>query len=113
MKEPNEPEKKPSKGRRAKGQTQTSISLSEEILRRARTAAEKDRRSFSQWIEMLLDAYFKRIDAEAEAEIQSKTIAAFPDHSVTKAAEDTGPAREMPIQKPGTTYREQKVGNGK
>ncbi len=63
---PNE-EDKPAKPRRAKGQTQTSISMSRSVLERARKAAESDRRSFSQWLEMLLEEHFQAEDGAQES----------------------------------------------
>ena len=41
-------------GRRANGKTQTSISLSEEALDKARAAAEADGRSLSNFLERLI-----------------------------------------------------------
>ncbi|MAS93956.1 MAG: hypothetical protein CMO55_12245 [Verrucomicrobiales bacterium] len=41
-------------GVRAKGKTQTSISLREDLLNRAKEAAEGENRSFSNWLENLL-----------------------------------------------------------
>jgi hypothetical protein len=39
---------------RAAGKGQTSISLRQELLDAAKLAAEKENRSFSNWLEMLL-----------------------------------------------------------
>jgi hypothetical protein len=39
---------------RSEGKTQTSISLRVEILEAAKTAAAKDNRSLSNWLEILL-----------------------------------------------------------
>ena len=39
---------------RAEGKTQTSISLKGELLEAAKIEAEKEGRSFSNWLEMLL-----------------------------------------------------------
>lgn len=41
-------------GRRGDGKTQTTLSLSEEVLEKARRAAEEDGRSLSNFIEQLL-----------------------------------------------------------
>lgn len=41
-------------GRRGDGKTQTTLSLSEEVLEKARKAAETDGRSLSNFIEQLL-----------------------------------------------------------
>ena len=41
-------------GRRASGKTQTSLSLSDEVLEKARANAEKEGRSLSNYIEQLL-----------------------------------------------------------
>lgn len=55
-------EKKPKETpRRAKGKTATSISLSEETLRKAKIAAERDGRPLSNWIERLLQEVTKNI----------------------------------------------------
>lgn len=50
--------KKGAQSRRAKGQTQTSLSMSESILAKAREAAAEDKRSLSQWIELMLEEHF-------------------------------------------------------
>lgn len=39
---------------RSEGKTQTSISLRKDILEAAKIAAEKDNRSLSNWLELLL-----------------------------------------------------------
>jgi len=39
---------------RSEGKTQTSISLRKDILEAAKIAAEKDNRSLSNWLEILL-----------------------------------------------------------
>ncbi len=41
-------------GMRAPGKTQTSITLSEDLLDRARAVAEQDGRSLSNWLEQLI-----------------------------------------------------------
>lgn len=41
-------------GKRAPGKTQTSLTMSEEILSKAKAAAERDGRSLSNYIEQLL-----------------------------------------------------------
>jgi hypothetical protein len=41
-------------GMRAPGKTQTSITLSEELLDQARVVAEQDGRSLSNWLEQLI-----------------------------------------------------------
>lgn len=41
-------------GRRAPGKTATSVSLSGELLDKARAAADADGRSFSNWLEKTL-----------------------------------------------------------
>jgi hypothetical protein len=41
-------------GMRAPGKTQTSITLSEDLLDQARAAAEQDGRSLSNWLEQLI-----------------------------------------------------------
>lgn len=46
-------------GVRAAGKTATSISLSEELLAKARDAAEQDGRSLSNWIEQQLKEALK------------------------------------------------------
>ena len=43
-------------GVRADGKTATSISISEDLLNRARNAAKEDGRPFSNWLEKLLEA---------------------------------------------------------
>lgn len=50
------PKKEPRKhyGRRGGGKTQTSISLSDDTLEKARASAEKEGRSLSNYIEQLL-----------------------------------------------------------
>jgi hypothetical protein len=45
---------KPRSHARAQGKTQTSISLKQELLEAAKLAAEKENRSFSNWLEILL-----------------------------------------------------------
>jgi predicted HicB family RNase H-like nuclease len=49
-------ESKPRKkyGRRGAGKTQTSVTMSEETLEKAKAAAEKDGRSLSNYIEQLI-----------------------------------------------------------
>lgn len=47
-------EKKARNHGRAEGKTQTSISLRRELLEAAKAAAEKDNRSLSNWLEILL-----------------------------------------------------------
>jgi len=51
--------KKTRHGIRADGKTATSISLSEDLLKKAREAAEEDGRSFSNWIEQQLKEALK------------------------------------------------------
>lgn len=41
-------------GKRADGKTQTSVSLREELLEAARSAAARENRSLSNWLENLL-----------------------------------------------------------
>ena len=45
---------KPRNHSRAEGKAQTSISLRRELLEAAKEAAEKDNRSLSNWLEILL-----------------------------------------------------------
>lgn len=49
-----ESQKQTRHGKRAEGKTQTSITMSEELLNRAKEAAAKDGRSLSNWIEQLI-----------------------------------------------------------
>ncbi len=56
MKPKNQTQPPDSKGkaRRGPGQTQTTISISEDALEKARTAAAADRRSLSNFLELLI-----------------------------------------------------------
>ncbi len=47
-------------GMRAEGKTQTSITLREEILNQARAVAAADGRSFSNWLERLIQETMKK-----------------------------------------------------
>jgi predicted HicB family RNase H-like nuclease len=53
MDTPN-PKKQTRHGKRAPGKTQTSITLSEELLARAKEAAARDGRSLSNWLEQIV-----------------------------------------------------------
>lgn len=53
-------------GKRAVGKTQTSISLRVDLLEQAREAAEADNRSFSNWLENLLQEKLEEADREGE-----------------------------------------------
>jgi hypothetical protein len=46
---------KPRNHQRAKGKVATSISLSDEALKKARVLAQNDNRSLSNWIENLIE----------------------------------------------------------
>lgn len=54
-------------GRRAAGKTQTSISLRADLLASAKAEAEKDGRSFSNWLERLLEEKLKEVEKAPEA----------------------------------------------
>ena len=57
------PKKKKAEGRshgRASGKTATSISLDEDLLKKARELAEQDGRTFSNWIEQQLKDALKK-----------------------------------------------------
>ena len=49
-----QPKKQTRHGKRAPGKTQTSITLNEDLLARAKEAAAKDGRSLSNWLEQLV-----------------------------------------------------------
>ncbi len=48
-------------GKRAEGKTQTSISMREDLILRAREEAARDGRSLSNWIEQLLKERFPEV----------------------------------------------------
>ena len=53
-------------GKRADGKAQTSISMREDLMERARAEAAKDGRSLSNWLEQLLREKFPDIGQEEE-----------------------------------------------
>lgn len=55
-------------GKRAEGKTQTSITLSKETLERGRAAAAKENRSFSNWLEILLQEKTAKLTPESKSE---------------------------------------------
>ena len=66
--------------RRAPDKTQTSISLRRATLERAREAAAKDGRTFSNWLEQMLRAKFEEEDSRsAEAEADKDDLSGKPD----------------------------------
>lgn len=62
-KEPKNPTRH---GKRAPGKTQTSLTMSEEILSKAKAAAERDGRSLSNYIEQLLKRSLAAVSAAAD-----------------------------------------------
>lgn len=54
-------------GVRAKGKTQTSISLREDLLNRAKEVAEGENRSFSNWLENLLAEKLREEDEKKKS----------------------------------------------
>ncbi len=57
---------------RSEGKTQTSISLRKEILEAAKTAAAKDNRSLSNWLEMLLKDKLQSSEASKSGSNEEK-----------------------------------------
>lgn len=51
---------------RADGKTQTSISLRKDLLDAAKAAAEKENRSFSNWLETMLSEKLKEQEAASQ-----------------------------------------------
>ncbi|MGL6351784.1 MAG: hypothetical protein ACRC2U_18455 [Aeromonas sp.] len=59
--------KKKTHSRRAAGKTSTSISLSEDTLGKAKALAQKEQRSLSNWIELLITEKTKGINKLRDA----------------------------------------------
>jgi hypothetical protein len=57
---------------RSEGKTQTSISLRKDILEAAKIAAEKDNRSLSNWLELLLRDKLQSSEASTSGSNEEK-----------------------------------------
>jgi len=72
--------KKRSGSRRAADKAQTSISLRNDLLQRARESAAEEGRTFSNWLEQMLRAKFEEEDSRsAEAEADKDDLSGKPD----------------------------------
>jgi hypothetical protein len=58
--------KKSRHGRRAENKTQTSVSLSADLLEKARAQAESEGRTFSNWLEQMLKEKLRDQPEEAQ-----------------------------------------------
>lgn len=63
-------------GKRAPGKTQTSITIDVLILERARAAAERENRSFSNWLECLVLENLTKAGAMKVAEEKDESASA-------------------------------------